>query len=142
MCTNLRYIEAGFVDLCRLIYHGHDCIRNKILSLAPVREKGKQIKFFSSASSAVSRSRQSLKTLANNPSRAEVCADYCGNWQHIFNFGPSGLTPSANIPMETLVQRINKPSVQCLIIHESISLTSSVQSKRKETQEQAEKNLA
>lgn len=41
--------------------------------------------------------------------------------------------------METLVQRINKPSVQCLIIHESISLTSSVQSKRKETQEQAKK---
>lgn len=41
--------------------------------------------------------------------------------------------------METLVQRINKTSVQCLIIHESIFLTSSVQSKRKETQEQAKK---
>lgn len=31
--ANLRCIEAGFVDLCRLIYHGHDCIRHKTLSL-------------------------------------------------------------------------------------------------------------
>lgn len=41
--------------------------------------------------------------------------------------------------METLAWETNKTSVQCLIIHESISLASSVQSKGKETQEQAEK---
>lgn len=57
------------------------------------------------------------------------------------NFDLSGLSTSANMPMETLVQRINKTSVQCLIIHESIFLTSSVQSKRKETQEQAKKKI-
>lgn len=32
-CTNLTCIEAGFVDLCRLIYHGHGCIREKALRL-------------------------------------------------------------------------------------------------------------
>lgn len=31
-CADLRCIEAGFVDLRRLIHHGHGCIRNKTLS--------------------------------------------------------------------------------------------------------------
>ena len=60
-CANLRCIEAGFVDLCRLIYHGHGCIRNKSLSLQALKKKGKQIKFFSSTSSALSRLHQSKK---------------------------------------------------------------------------------
>lgn len=156
VCANLRCIEAGFVDLCRLIYHGHHCIRNKILRWGPVKKKGKQIILFSSTSSAVSRLHQSLKTLENNPtpSSAEVHRQKAVKksrllWQsapyvikYIFRqkyFSLSSLNTSANMPMETLVQRINKTSVQCLIIHESISLTSSVQSKKKVTQEQAEK---
>lgn len=68
VCANLRCIEAGFVDLCRLIYHGHHCIRNKILRWGPVKKKDKEIILFSSTSPAVSRLHQSLKTPENNPS--------------------------------------------------------------------------
>lgn len=71
-CANLRCIEAGFVDVRRLTYHGHDSIKCKTLSLLALKEKGEQIKFFSSTSSAVSRLHQSKRETGTQENNANT----------------------------------------------------------------------